>query len=148
MTVVRPAVQGGRFIEVYTAEGRTIVVELAVTPEERARGLMFREKILPGQGMLFLFEKEGKPAFWMKNTLVPLDILWLDRDRRIVHIEPDVPPCPAEPCPSYGPGRDALYVLELAAGEAKRYNLKLFDGLRFVLPDRLREFISPRNRRP
>jgi uncharacterized membrane protein (UPF0127 family) len=128
--------QKDRFIKIYTPEGRTITAELAVTAEERARGLMFREKILPDQGMLFVFEEEGIYAFWMKNTLVPLDLLWLDRERRIVHIERSVPPCQADPCPSYGPKRPGLYVLELAAGGAKLYDLELFDRLEFKLADR------------
>jgi uncharacterized membrane protein (UPF0127 family) len=128
--------QKDRFIKIYLPDGRSVTAELAMTPDERARGLMFREKVFPGQGMLFVFDEEGTYAFWMKNTLVPLDILWLDRNRRIVHIRSDVPPCQADPCPSYGPERPALYVLELAAGGAKLYNLKLFDRLEFKLPSR------------
>jgi uncharacterized membrane protein (UPF0127 family) len=123
-----------KFIKIYLPSGGSVTAELAVTEPERARGLMFREKLLPDQGMLFVFEKESAPAFWMKNTLIPLDILWLDRDRRIVHIERNVPPCKADPCPSYGPGRPGLYVLELAAGAADRMGLKPSDRLDFVLP--------------
>lgn len=130
------AFQKDAFVKVYTPDGRALTAELALTPEARARGLMFREKLLAGQGMLFVFEKEGIYPFWMKNTLLPLDILWLDAGRRVVHIETNVPPCPADPCPSYPPSRPALYVLELAAGGAKLYDLKLFDRLEFRLPSR------------
>jgi hypothetical protein len=133
-----PNPQKDKFIKIYVPDGRAVTTELAVTEEERARGLMFREKILPDQGMLFVFEEEGSYAFWMKNTLIPLDMLWLDRDRRIVHIARDVPPCKEDPCPSYGPDRPALYVLELAAGGAKLYDLKLYDKLEFKLPDLVR----------
>jgi uncharacterized membrane protein (UPF0127 family) len=122
-----------RFVKVFFADGRSIMVELAVTDEERARGLMFREKIQPDQGMLFVFEEEGLHPFWMKNTLVALDILWLGGDRRIVHIAADVPPCRADPCPSYDPGVPAAYVLELKAGEARARGLKAGDRLEFVL---------------
>ena len=94
-----------RFVKVFFANGKSVTAELAVTDEERARGLMFREKVLPDQGMLFVFDREDVHAFWMKNTLVPLDMLWLDSDRRVIHIAADVPPCQADPCPSYEIGR-------------------------------------------
>jgi uncharacterized protein len=122
-----------RFVKVFFPGGGSIMAELAVTDAERARGLMFRERIQPDQGMLFVFEEEGLHSFWMKNTLIPLDILWLGRDRRIVHIAADVPPCKADPCPSYGPDIPASFVLELKAGEARARGLKPEDRLEFVL---------------
>lgn len=123
-----------RFIKVFFPDGRSVTAELAVTDEERSRGLMFRDQVLPGQGMLFVFEEEGLHSFWMKNTLVPLDMLWLGRDRRIISIAKNVPPCAAEPCPTYGPETPALFVLELKAGQADVFGLKLRDRLEFVLP--------------
>jgi uncharacterized membrane protein (UPF0127 family) len=122
-----------KFVKIYLPQGTSITAELAVTDEERQRGLMFREKLLPDQGMLFVFDKEDTYSFWMKNTLIPLDMLWLDQDRRIVHIARNVPPCTADPCPSYSPDRPGLYVLELAAGSADRLGLKLFDRLEFKI---------------
>lgn len=124
-----------KFIKVFFPNGKSVTAELAVTDAERARGLMFREKVLPDQGMLFVFEREDVQAFWMKNTLVPLDMLWLDSDRRVIHIAADVPPCKEDPCPSYGPGSPARYVLELRAGEAARHGLRAGDRLQFVLPE-------------
>jgi hypothetical protein len=115
-----------------------MTVELAVTDEERARGLMFRDKVLPEQGMLFVFDKEDLHTFWMKNTLVPLDMLWLGRDHRIIHIAGNVPPCAAEPCPTYGPEIPALFVLELKGGQADVLGLKIQDRLEFVLPSWVR----------
>jgi len=129
--------QGARqdkFMKIYLPHGKSVTAELAVTDEERQRGLMFREKLLPDQGMLFVFEEEGLYSFWMKNTLIYLDMLWLDKERRIVHIARNVPPCKEDPCPSYSPERPGLYVLELATGAADRLGLKLFDRLEFVLP--------------
>lgn len=122
-----------KFVKVFFPDGSAITVELAMTDEERARGLMFRERIRPDEGMLFVFDEEELHSFWMKNTLVPLDILWLGRDRRIVHIASDVPPCKADPCPTYGPAVPAAYVLELKAGEALARGIKLGDRLDFVL---------------
>jgi len=127
-------VRRDKFIKIYLPDGRSVTAELAVSDEERQRGLMFREKLQLDQGMLFVFEKESPYAFWMKNTLIPLDMLWIDKDRRIVHIWRNVPPCKEDPCPSYGPDRPGLYVLELAAGASDRFGLKLFDRLEFTLP--------------
>jgi uncharacterized membrane protein (UPF0127 family) len=126
-----------RYIKVFFANGKSVTAELAVTDEERARGLMFREKILPDQGMLFVFEMEDAHSFWMKNTLVYLDMLWLDSQRRVIHIEANVPPCKEDPCPSYGPGVPARYVLELKGGGAAASGIKLHDQLQFVLPERV-----------
>jgi uncharacterized membrane protein (UPF0127 family) len=124
-----------RYIKVFFANGKSVTAELAVSDAERARGLMFREKILPDQGMLFVFEREDLHSFWMKNTLVPLDMLWLDSQRRVIHIEANVPPCKEDPCPSYGPGIPARYVLELRGGGAAENGIKPNDQLQFVLPE-------------
>jgi hypothetical protein len=107
--------------------GEKIQAELAATASERARGLMFRPVLPPDKGMLFLFEAPGRFSFWMLNTLVPLDILWLDSDREILFISADTPPCQTQVCPTYGPSAAAQYVLEIAAGEAARRGLDLGD---------------------
>jgi uncharacterized membrane protein (UPF0127 family) len=122
------------FVQIYFSDGQSVHAELAVTPEERAQGLMFRQKIEFGQGMLFVFEREGIYSFWMKNMLIPLDLVWLDREKRVVHIERDVPPCTENPCPTYTSKVPALYVLELKAGSFEKRGLKMFDRLDFVLP--------------
>jgi uncharacterized protein len=79
---------------------------------------MFRESLAAGKGMLFLFPRRGVYPFWMKNTLIPLDMIWLEADGRVVDVKAAVPPCPGDPCPSYSPSGQASYVLELASGEA------------------------------
>ena len=127
-------VRRDKFIKIYLPDGKSVTAELAVSDEERQRGLMFREQLRVDQGMLFVFEEESKYAFWMKNTLIPLDMIWIDKDRRIVHIRRNVPPCKDDPCPSYGPDRPGLFVLELVAGASDRFGLKLFDRLEFTLP--------------
>jgi hypothetical protein len=124
-----------RYIKVIFPDGRSVRAELAVTEAEREKGLMFRDAVPPGEGMLFVFETNGFYSFWMKNTLIPLDMIWLDSGRRIVHIERNVPPCRRDPCPAYGPDLPSRFVLELGAGGADAYGLKTGDLLRFVLPD-------------
>jgi uncharacterized membrane protein (UPF0127 family) len=84
--------------------------------------------------MLFIFEEEEVHSFWMKNMRFPIDILWLDKEKRIVHLESRVPPCAADPCPTYTPGRPAVFVLELRSGAAEKHGLKLHDRLGFILP--------------
>lgn len=125
-----------KFVKIFLPDGFTVTAELAVTDEERQLGLMFREKINPDQGMLFVFEEEDLLSFWMKNMRFSLDILWLDKDKRIVHIERRVPPCEKLPCPSYASEYPAKYVLELKAGSVDEHKLKMLDRLEFVLKDR------------
>lgn len=124
-----------KFVKVYFPDGNSVTAELAVTLAERARGLMFRKKLDLDQGMLFIFDEEDIYSFWMKNMIIQIDILWLDGERRIVHIEHSVPPCQEEPCPSYTPKIPAMYVLELKAGSVEQRGLKLFDRLDFIIPN-------------
>lgn len=110
--------------------GGAILAELATTASDRAQGLMNRGHLHPDRGMLFFFPTPAPYAFWMSQTLIPLDILWLDVDRRIVSISAETPPCPSGvSCPLYSPSAPAQFVLELAAGEAARRNLQLGDQL-------------------
>lgn len=123
-------------ISVATPQGTVILAELADTTEERARGLMFRPSLANNRGMLFTFAEPQPWSFWMKNTRIPLDIIWMDRNKKIVHIERNVPTCSRtdEGCPQYQPNEGALYVLELAAGSADALKLQRGATLRFQLP--------------
>lgn len=129
-----PAPVGPKFIKVFLPDGTPITAELAVTPAERAQGLMFRDRLDADQGMLFVFDREGLDSFWMLNMRFAIDILWLDKDKRVVHIEAAVPPCPREPCPSYPTPCPALYVIELQSGCSAAHKIKLGDRLDFFLP--------------
>lgn len=99
-------------------------VETAKTEPERIKGLQGRKSLGRDEGMLFIFETSERHGFWMKDTLLPLDIIWLDADKRIVEIIPRVPPCVADPCPVYAPKSTALYVLEINAGMAAALGIK------------------------
>ncbi|MBU0979856.1 MAG: DUF192 domain-containing protein [Nanoarchaeota archaeon] len=92
-------------------EGEKITVELAQTSSERQQGLMSREELCESCGMLFVFEEEKKHSFWMKDTLIPLDMVFIDPDSIIVDVVHAVP-CTEDPCVSYAPEQEALYVLE------------------------------------
>ena len=112
--------------------GQRYTVEIADDDAERARGLMFREELAPGSGMLFIHDRQEPLAYWMKNTKIPLDILYFDNARKLVSKRVDVPPCTlGDRCPNYPSDVPARYVLELNAGEAAR--LKLQDGAELKL---------------
>jgi len=106
-------------------------VELAETQKERTQGLMFRESLDLNKGMLFIFEEEGEPSFWMKNTLIPLDIIWISKDKEVVFAERNVQPCTRENCEMISPDRKAKYVLEINAGITDKIDLKIGDRLVF-----------------
>jgi len=126
-----PAETAAPHPEVVLPDGRSIRVEIAADDDTRMQGLMFRESMPRGKGMLFIFPESGLYPFWMKNTLIPLDMIWINESGSIVHIARDVPPCEADPCPSYSPEATARYVLELAGGEAEYWGLR--DGDRLVM---------------
>ncbi len=111
--------------------GAVYSVEIPRTPEERERGLMFRSSLAPRTGMLFVFDTTAHHAFWMKNCLIPLDLIWLDETKRVVGILPDTPPCKADPCPIYQVDVPARYVLEIAGGAARREGLAAGSALKF-----------------
>jgi uncharacterized membrane protein (UPF0127 family) len=116
--------------------GGIIHAELANTPQKRAEGLMYREHLADDSGMLFTFSQAEAWVFWMKNTKIPLDLIWLNEKKQIVHIEQNAPICTRtdDSCPQYRPNEGALYVLELAAGRAEGLKLQRGSKLQFRVP--------------
>lgn len=102
-----------------------IDLELAVTQQEVADGLMYRPSLPENRGMLFLFGNDRYPSFWMKNTLISLDLIFLDRTGRVVDVIAGVPPCAADPCPTYSPEKLSRAVLEIAAGAASAHGIEV-----------------------
>ncbi len=111
--------------------GAVYRIELARTPEEQQRGLMFRESLPERTGMLFLFEDDDPHKFWMKNTMIPLDMIWMDGAGRVLFISADTPPCKADPCPNYGPEVPSRSVLEIAGGLAAKELVTVGSIIRF-----------------
>jgi uncharacterized membrane protein (UPF0127 family) len=111
--------------------GKTFAVEIADTSEKQALGLMFRDSMPIDQGMLFIFPNEAPRSFWMKNTRIPLDIMYFDKELKMVSISADTPPCRITRCPSYPSKAPAMYVLELNAGAAKK--LAVGEGDKLIL---------------
>lgn len=121
---------------IVTPNGTTIFAEIADSPDKRVQGLMSRPSMAPDRGMLFLFPGLGDRVFWMKNTLIPLDILWLNESGDIIHLEPHVPICTRKDdgCPKYRSPYKSLQVLELNAGMAEKLNLAVGKRLKIDLP--------------
>ncbi len=106
-------------------------VELADDDNERAMGLMYRKQMDDDAGMLFIFPGSQYRAFWMKNTLIPLDILYFDSNRKLINISENTPPCKntTTRCPNYPSEKPAKYVLEINAGLSKKHGFKAGDEM-------------------
>ena len=109
--------------------GKSFAVEIADTREKQALGLMFRDEMPADEGMLFIFPDEAPRSFWMKNTRIALDIMYFDKDLKLVSISADTQPCRVSRCPSYPSIAPAKYVLELNAGIASDLGVGLGDRL-------------------
>ncbi len=127
-----PKVAEARQPRVILPSGAVYRLEVARTPEEQAQGLMFRESLPEKTGMLFLFKDNGVHRFWMKNTMIPLDMVWMDAEGKVLFVSADTPPCKADPCPNYGPESPAASVLEIAAGKAVREKIVVGSVLRLM----------------
>jgi uncharacterized membrane protein (UPF0127 family) len=106
-----------------------VKVELARTDPERQKGLMFRQKLDDGRGMLFLFDHPEKLKFWMKNTYIPLDMIFISEQKRVVGVEENAEPLTLTP---RGPDIDALYVLEVPGGWARAHGVEPGVEVKFV----------------
>ena len=94
--------------------GARYSIEIAKTWKQRSQGLMFRESLDIRQGMLFVYPQPGNHRIWMKNTLIPLSVIWLDDNETVIEVK-ILPPCKLDPCPSYGVSEPAKYIIELSS---------------------------------
>jgi uncharacterized membrane protein (UPF0127 family) len=113
--------------------GQTIRAEVELSELDMQKGMMFRDSLARGRGMLFVHKTPSLYQYWMYQVRIPLDIVWMDSSHRIVEISPDTPPCKtkASLCPNYGGHQTAQFVLELGGGEARRLGLSLGQTLEF-----------------
>ena len=118
-------------------------VEIARTQEEKERGLMDRNNLGKNEGMLFINDQEGIYPFWMKNVLIPLDIIWFNKSKEVVFMAISAEPCKDE-CQLIYPDQNAQYILEVNAGEINRMNLQLGNKAEFNI-DRGRASVSLSN---
>ncbi|MFC2154202.1 DUF192 domain-containing protein [Candidatus Altiarchaeota archaeon] len=117
-------------------ENLCVEVEIADDRQEISRGLMFTQVLAEDQGMLFVFPKEETTSFWMKNTLIPLDMIWITEGGEIIYIEHSAQPCRSDPCRTYGPNSPAKYVLEVNGGYCSKNNVTKDSQIQIpVLPE-------------
>lgn len=130
----RPLAAAQAVVPLTLPSGKVLQAEVMVSDEDRQMGLMFRPSLPVDRGMLFVFGQLGFHGIWMKNCRFPIDIVWLDEQKTVVHLAEAVPPCKADPCPSYEPLRKAAYVIELNAGQARREKVAVGASVGFELP--------------
>ncbi|MEN6608211.1 MAG: DUF192 domain-containing protein, partial [Bryobacteraceae bacterium] len=119
--------------EVKLPNGKKIRAEVMINPTDMMRGMMFRDSIAPNRGMLFIHSSLEPHRYWMFQVKIPLDIIWMDENRRIVEISANTPPCQtgASDCQQYGGAAPSLYVLEVGGGVAAKHNLRVGQQLSF-----------------
>lgn len=118
----------------------TFMAEVASTPQETAKGLMYRQSLAKDRCMFFVYGEDGNHSIWMKNCLISLDVAWIDTEGRVVETAERVPPCSpmrGDDCPTYGGTVPARHFIEFPAGTFKRLGLKKGErlGWELVLDD-------------
>jgi uncharacterized membrane protein (UPF0127 family) len=118
-----------------TVNGVALQADLAVSADEQTKGLSIKNTLKSNEGMLFPYDAPRILSFWMKDMKFPIDILWLNSDKQVVHIEESLEPCsPFLPCPSYSPDVEAQYVLETMAGFSSANGIIEGTPVEFDLP--------------
>ena len=134
---VTPNNSGYRQVNI-TVNHVKLVADIAENGTQRSKGLSVKDTLNENEGMLFVFSTEREHSFWMKNMKFPIDIIWLDDDQEVVHVEHSLEPCtPDSFCPSFKPDRNSLYVLETVAGFAQKYNVTDNTYVDFQLEEQL-----------
>jgi uncharacterized protein len=111
-----------------------LTVHLAMTNEQIIKGLVIKDQLKENEGMLFVYQLPAKYTFSMRGMKFPIDIIWLDNARKIIHIEDSLEPCPSDiDCPKFIPSAAALYVLETIAGFSNRHDVKIGTQIDFHL---------------
>jgi len=121
-------------ISVVRIKDKVIIVEIANSQAEHRIGLMNHNELEKDHGMLFIFEEEKIHSFWMKNMKFSIDIVWIDSNEYIVHIEKDLPPC-EDNCVIYAPEKESKYVLEVESGFTDEHKINIGEPLELDLVD-------------
>jgi len=112
-------------------KNNSFLVQVAETKQQQEKGLMFVRSLPPNSGMLFIYKDEAVRYFYMKNTYIPLDIIWMDKGKKVVFIKKNAQPENLDVYETIQPQEEAMYVLELNAGSLDRIGLRINDTLRF-----------------
>ena len=125
------SLENNKIISEICFENKCFEVEIADTAEKKRVGLMNRKYLDPDSGMLFIFDQAGIYNLWMKNTLIPLDMVWIDESNKVIFIKENAEPCKTEQCESFGSDEKALYILEINGGLVEEIELKIWDEVEF-----------------
>lgn len=107
-----------------TINNVNLQADVALSSEEQTKGLSIKDSLKSNEGMIFPYESPQTLSFWMKDMKFPIDIIWIDSDKTIIHIENNLQPCSSEVlCPTYKPNDDSMYVLETVGGFAEKYDI-------------------------
>jgi hypothetical protein len=114
-------------------DGFEVHAELKVTPAEMALGMMYRDSVADGDGMLFVHSQQALNPYWMGHCKFPLDMIWMDSNHKVVEISANTPPCPTggSECPQYGGNFPSQFVLEIGGGQGARHGVRVGSELRF-----------------
>jgi uncharacterized membrane protein (UPF0127 family) len=127
--IIPACTQGQQTLIIHTAsDNHRLRVEVVSKPVAMQMGLMYRKHLAKDSGMLFIFQQEEPQTFWMKNTFIPLDMIFISAGLRIVDIA-TMQPCMADPCPDYTSKQPALYCLEVNAGYCRSHNIAIGDTI-------------------
>jgi uncharacterized membrane protein (UPF0127 family) len=109
-----------------TVNSFQLTADLAINNDQQSKGLSVKNTLKENEGMLFVFKQPSRQGFWMKDMKFPIDIIWLDANSTVVHIENNLKPCVSVfSCHVYVPDKNSLYVLETTAGFSQRHNVKI-----------------------
>ena len=121
--------------------GFELTADLAITDDQKTKGLAIKDNLKENESMLFVSQEPSRQSFWMKDMKFPIDIIWLDSNGTVVHIEHNLQPCVSIlntgssilNCPTYTPDKDSLYVLETIAGFSQKHDVKIGTNIDFYL---------------
>ena len=117
-----------------TVNGMVLVADISATNEQRTKGLSVKDALAENEAMLFVFDNEAEHTFWMQNMKFPIDIIWINSNKTVVHIERNLQPCGyGLLCPTYKPSQDSLYVLETVGGFAEKHDVVQGTQIQFEL---------------
>jgi uncharacterized membrane protein (UPF0127 family) len=130
LVIIFSAAHGEEKVRKVCFKDTCVRAEIAASEEERKTGLMFRESLGEGEGMLFVNKQEGIYTFWMKNMRFPIDIIWIGKDKQVVFMANNALPC-KEDCQTISPDAPARYILEVKAGFINKNRVKIGDKVDF-----------------
>lgn len=123
-----------QIIEIQFPSGARLLADVADTPEKLLFGLAFREFLPKNEGMLFIFDKSDAHRIWTKGFQIPVDVIWVDESKQVVHLVKGAEPCSQDPCPFYGPPpQNARYIIQTNVGFAQREGVVAGTELTFAL---------------